>query len=111
MGLLDWMTLNHAELVNIPGFAERSSAKLLDSLQTARERPFQTWLKAIGLPPTGGARLPENWHELAGRSVEQWQAEPGIGPGRAARLRAFFQDPQVQALSQQLQAQSISGFK
>ncbi|PHN75616.1 NAD-dependent DNA ligase LigB [Pseudomonas syringae] len=111
MGLLDWMTLNHAELANIPGFAERSSAKLLNSLQTARERPFQTWLKAIGLPPTGGARLPDNWHELAERSVEQWQAEPGIGPGRATRLRAFFQDPQVQALSQQLQAQSISGFK
>ncbi|MDU8459560.1 NAD-dependent DNA ligase LigB [Pseudomonas syringae group sp. J254-4] len=109
--LLDWMTLNHAELANIPGFAERSSAKLLASLQTARERPFQTWLKAIGLPPTGSATLPDNWQELAGRSVEQWQAEPGIGPGRAATLRSFFQAPEVQALSHQLQAQGISGFK
>ncbi|KPX43239.1 NAD-dependent DNA ligase LigB, partial [Pseudomonas syringae pv. helianthi] len=110
-GLLDWMNLNHAELANIPGFAERSSAKLLTSLQSAREKPFQTWLKAIGLPPTGGAKLPDNWHELAGRSVEQWQAEPGVGPGRATKLKSFFQDPQVQALSQQLQAQGISGFK
>ncbi|MGN2434480.1 NAD-dependent DNA ligase LigB [Pseudomonas syringae] len=110
-GLLDWMTLNHAELANIPGLAERSSAKLLDSLQTARERPFHTWLKAIGLPPAGNAKLPDNWHELAERSVAQWQAEPGIGPGRAAKLRAFFHDPHVQALSQQLQAQGISGFK
>ncbi|RMO92854.1 putative protein-dependent DNA ligase LigB [Pseudomonas syringae pv. philadelphi] len=109
-GLLDWMTLNHAELANIPGFAERSSAKLLASLQTARERPFQVWLKAIGLPPTGTAKLPDNWHDLAARTVEQWQAEPGIGPGRAAKLRAFFHDPQVQAISQQLQAQGISGF-
>ena len=109
-GLLDWMTLNHAELANIPGFAERSSAKLLASLQTARERPFQAWLKAIGVPPTGNAKLPDNWDDLAARSVEQWQAEPGIGPGRAATLRAFFQDPQVHALSQQLQAQGISGF-
>ncbi|EPN37247.1 NAD-dependent DNA ligase LigB, partial [Pseudomonas syringae pv. actinidiae ICMP 19096] len=70
-GLLDWMTLNHAELANIPGLAERSSAKLLDSLQTARERPFQTWLKAIGLPPAGNAKLPDNWHDLAERSVAQ----------------------------------------
>lgn len=109
-GLLDWMTLNHAQLANIPGFAERSSAKLLASLQTARERPFQAWLKAIGLPPSGDAKLPDNWHDLAALTAEQWQAEPGIGPGRAAKLRAFFQDPQVQAISQQLQAHGISGF-
>ncbi|WP_024646682.1 NAD-dependent DNA ligase LigB [Pseudomonas syringae] len=109
-GLVDWMTLNHAELANIPGFAESSSAKLLASLQTARERPFQTWLKAIGLPPSGDAKLPDSWHELAARTAEQWQAEPGIGPGRAAKLRAFFRDPQVQAISQQLQTHGISGF-
>ncbi|EPN19864.1 NAD-dependent DNA ligase LigB, partial [Pseudomonas syringae pv. actinidiae ICMP 18804] len=59
----------------------------------------------------GNAKLPDNWHDLAERSVAQWQAEPGIGPGRAAKLRAFFHDPHVQALSQQLQAQGISGFK
>ncbi|AHG38987.1 NAD-dependent DNA ligase LigB [Pseudomonas syringae CC1557] len=109
-GLVDWMTLNHAGLANIPGFAERSSAKLLTSLQTARERPFQTWLKAIGLPPSGDAKLPDSWHELAARTAEQWQAEPGIGPGRAAKLSAFFRDPQVQAISQQLQTHGISGF-
>lgn len=109
-GLLDWMTLDHAQLVNIPGLAERSSAKLLDSLQTAHERPFQMWLKAIGLPPTGAASLTGNWDELAARSNEQWQAEPGIGPGRAATLRAFFQHPEVQILSARLRAQGIKGF-
>ncbi|QHF05418.1 NAD-dependent DNA ligase LigB [Pseudomonas asturiensis] len=109
-GLVDWMTLNQAELANISGLAERSSAKLLVSLQTAREQPFQTWLKAIGLPPAGSADLNADWETLAARSVEQWQVEPGIGPGRAAKLSAFFKDPQVQALSQQLRAQGISGF-
>ncbi|CAM3491671.1 DNA ligase B [Pseudomonas floridensis] len=109
-GLVDWMTLDQAELATIPGLAERSSAKLFASLQSARQRPFQTWLKAIGLPPAGTAQLNVGWDELAARSVEHWQAEPGIGPGRAAKLRAFFQDPQVQALSQQLRIQGISGF-
>ncbi|QGT84109.1 NAD-dependent DNA ligase LigB [Pseudomonas coronafaciens] len=109
-GLLDWMTLNHTELANIPGLAERSSAKLLDSLQTARAKPFLGWLKAIGMPPTGDAKLPDNWHDLTTRSVEQWQAEPGVGAGRSAKLRAFFQDPHVKAMSQQLQAHGISGF-
>ncbi|WP_249583287.1 NAD-dependent DNA ligase LigB [Pseudomonas viridiflava] len=109
-GLVDWMTLDQAELVNIPGLAERSSAKLFASLQTAHQKPFQTWLKAIGLPPAGGARLDDDWDQLASRSVEQWQAEPGVGPGRAAKLVAFFNDPQVQALSQQLRVSGISGF-
>ncbi|WP_122460787.1 NAD-dependent DNA ligase LigB [Pseudomonas viridiflava] len=109
-GLVDWMTLDQAELVNIPGLAERSSAKLFASLQTARQKPFQTWLKAIGMPPAGSARLDADWDQLASRSVEQWQAEPGVGPGRAAKLVAFFNDPQVQALSQQLRVSGISGF-
>ncbi|WP_439884894.1 NAD-dependent DNA ligase LigB [Pseudomonas syringae] len=109
-GLVDWMTLDQAELVNIPGLAERSSAKLFASLQTARQKPFETWLKAIGLPPAGSARLDADWDQLAARSAEQWQAEPGVGPGRAAKLVAFFNDPQVQALSQQLRVSGISGF-
>ncbi|MFJ4141786.1 NAD-dependent DNA ligase LigB [Pseudomonas sp. NPDC089734] len=109
-GLLDWMTLDRAQIANIPGFAERSSSKLFDNLQKARERPFQAWLKAIGLPPTGEAKLGDEWHELATRSIEQWQNEPGIGPGRATRLWEFFQDPHVQALSKQLREQGIAGF-
>ncbi|HEY0286914.1 MAG TPA: NAD-dependent DNA ligase LigB [Pseudomonas sp.] len=108
--LLDWMTLDSAQLGNIPGLGERSSAKLLDSFQKVRERPFIVWLKAIGLPPTGNALLSNQWSDLATRSIEQWRAEPGIGSGRAEQLLAFFQDPQVQALSAQLRAQAIDGF-
>jgi len=109
-GLLDWMTLDSAQLANIPGLGERSTAKLLDSLQDARERPFQQWLKAIGMPPTAGADLGEQWSELTARSREQWQAQPGMGAGRAAQLVAFFQAPQVQAIGEQLRAQGIAGF-
>jgi DNA ligase (NAD+) len=108
--LLDWMRLDPAQMMNIPGLGERSSAKLLKSFQTAREQSFETWLKAIGLPPAAGADLGDSWDTLAIRSVDQWQSEPGIGPGRASQLYAFFQDPQVQALSAQLREQGINGF-
>ncbi|MFD2884985.1 NAD-dependent DNA ligase LigB [Pseudomonas lini] len=88
--LLDWMALNGQELANIDGFGERSSARLLNSFNSARQRPFARWLKALGLPPTGQARLADSWQALAQRNTEQWQAEAGIGPGRAAQLSAFF---------------------
>jgi DNA ligase (NAD+) len=104
------MTLDAVQLANIAGLAERSSAKLLGSFQQARQQPFHRWLKALGLPPTADVDLGSQWSELAAKSVEQWISEPGIGPGRAAQLNAFFQNPQVQALSEQLRVQGIEGF-
>ncbi|UZE00656.1 NAD-dependent DNA ligase LigB [Pseudomonas mediterranea] len=109
-GLLDWMTLDAAELANMTGFGERSSARLLVSFHGARRRPFGQWLKALGLPPAGAARLDGPWAVLAERTTEQWQAEVGIGPGRAAQLSAFFRDPHVLALSEVLRAAGVEGF-
>ena len=108
--LLDWLTLDAQELANIDGFGERSAARLVDSFNSARQRPFVRWLKALGLPPTGQANLADSWQELAQRDTEQWQAEAGIGPGRAAQLSAFFRDPQVLALSETLRGVGIDGF-
>jgi DNA ligase (NAD+) len=109
-GLLDWLTLDAAELANMAGFGERNSARLLASFHSARQRPFRQWLKALGLPPTANARLDGPWQALAERSTEQWQAEAGIGPGRAAQLSAFFRDPQVLALSEILRTAGVDGF-
>jgi DNA ligase (NAD+) len=109
-GLLDWLTLDAQELANIDGFGERSTTRLLNSFNSARERPFVRWLKALGLPPTGQAQLADSWQELALRDTEQWQAKAGIGPGRAAQLSAFFRDPHVLALSDTLRAAGIDGF-
>jgi DNA ligase (NAD+) len=108
--LLDWLTLDAQELANIDGFGERSAARLVDSFNSARQRPFIRWLKALGLPPTGQANLADSWQELARRDTGQWQAEAGIGPGRAAQLSAFFRDPQVLALSETLRRVGIDGF-
>ena len=108
--LLDWLTLDEPELANIAGFGERSSARLINSFHSARQRPFTQWLKALGLPPTGQAQLADSWQALAQRDTEQWQAEAGIGPGRAAQLSAFFRDPQVLDLSDTLHAAGIDGF-
>jgi DNA ligase (NAD+) len=104
------MTLDARELANIDGFGERSAMRLAASFSSARQRPFARWLNALGLPPTGQAKLADSWQALAQRNTEQWQAEAGIGPGRAAQLNAFFRDPQVLALSETLRDIGIDGF-
>ncbi|MDR6914211.1 DNA ligase (NAD+) [Pseudomonas sp. 3296] len=108
--LLDWLTFDAQELATINGFGERSSARLLNSFNSARQRPFSRWLKALGLPPMGQAQLADSWQAMANRNTEQWQAQAGIGPGRAAQLSAFFRDPQVLALSETLRVAGIDGF-
>lgn len=108
--LLDWMTLDSAQLANIAGFGERSSERLLASWRSARQQPFERWVKAIGLPPTGDAPLGQSWQALAARDEQAWQTHSGIGARRAAQLSAFFRDPNVQALSEALRAAGIAGF-
>lgn len=109
-GLLDWLTLDEAELANIDGFGERSSARLLDSLRSARQRPFAQWLRALGVPPMARNNLQGGWQTLAAKDTQAWLAEDGIGPGRAAQLSAFFRDPHVLALSETLRVAGVDGF-
>ncbi|PUA44891.1 NAD-dependent DNA ligase LigB [Pseudomonas protegens] len=109
-GLLDWLTLDQAELATIAGFGARSSLRLIESLQQARQRPFARWLKALGLPPSGSAELNGPWQVLASRNSLDWQNETGVGPERAAQLVAFFREPQVQALQATLNQAGINGF-
>ena len=109
-GFLDWLTLDAAELANIDGFGDRSRARLLDSIRSARQRPFAQWLKALGVPPVARNNLEGGWQTLVARDTQAWQAIDGIGPGRAAQLSAFFHDPQVQALAETLRVAGIDGF-
>lgn len=109
-GLLDWLTLDAAELANIDGFGARGRARLLDSLHSARQRPFAQWLKALGIPPAARTNLQGGWQTLVAKDTQAWLATDGIGPGRAAQLSAFFRDPQVQALAETLRVARIDGF-
>lgn len=109
-GLLDWLALQEGELAARPGFGQRSAAKLYSSLASARHRPFEQWLRALGLPPSGSAPLQGNWDVLAARQAADWDAYNGVGPTRAAQLVAFFDHPEVQRLREQLQLAGIAGF-
>jgi DNA ligase (NAD+) len=108
--LLDWLDLRAEQLVALPGFGEKRAERLLASFAEARRQPFGRWLSALGMPPSGAAKLGGDWSQLAARSQADWQREPGVGPGRARQLVAFFSDAEVQALRQRLQAAGVAGF-
>jgi len=83
---------------------------VLDSIQSARQRPFLQWLCALGIPPAARNNLEGNWQTLVAKDTQAWLASDGIGPGRAAQLSAFFRDPQVQAMAETLRAAGVDGF-
>lgn len=80
------------------------------ALQRARQQPFATWARAIGVPAPKALALGDSWATLAARDAAQWQTEPGIGAYRAAQLVAFFAHPPVQALAARLREHTIQGF-
>jgi len=71
-GFLDWLTLDAAELANIDGFGDRSRARVLESLHSARQRPFAQWLKALGVPPAARNNLEGDWQTLVARDTQAW---------------------------------------
>ncbi|MDR0279154.1 MAG: NAD-dependent DNA ligase LigB [Paucimonas sp.] len=105
-----WVGLQADDLLGIDGFAERSSQKLHDAFLDARTQPFSRWARGLGIPAPTRLPLGDSWASLAGRSVERWQEEPGVGPLRARQLVAFFEHPQVRSLAARLGEQAIEGF-
>lgn len=107
--LLDWMSLQEADLHALPGFGPARIANLRDNAQRARQRPFRRWLRALGAPPAAvpGAR---DWQTLAQRGPGDWQREAGVGAAQARRLVDFFAHPQVQALAARLAQEGVDGF-
>ena len=108
-GLLDWMGLKPAQLAAVDGIGAERAATLSHAFATARAADFGRWLAALAPPPMGDASAPD-WPTLAARSEMEWQREGGIGATRAKRLRAYFANPEVQALAARLHAAGVAGF-
>lgn len=108
--LLAWLELDAAALRQLPGIGAARAQALAGSFAQARSRSLPQWLRALGLPAKVSLAATTDWNTLAARSTAQWQAEPGIGPGRARQLQAFFSADELQPLRERLHGAGISGF-
>jgi DNA ligase (NAD+) len=107
--LLDWMELTPAQLAVVPGFGPTRASALVQTFADAHRRPFTRWLRALGMPTSAGAALPD-WVTLSRRGASDWQSLDGIGPGRADRLVEFFAHPDVRAQAARLHQAGVQGF-
>ncbi|MEQ5803432.1 NAD-dependent DNA ligase LigB [Halomonas sp. H10-9-1] len=109
-GLLEWLALDERALRRAHGIGERRARTLAATFAAARAAPFADWLQALGAPPGVQAGLPADWATLSGHARRDWAALPGVGPGRAEALAAFFADPEIRRLAEQLAALGVAGF-
>jgi DNA ligase (NAD+) len=93
----------------VPGIGSARAAHLAQAFARSRGNGFARWLAALGMPPAGRASLPD-WPALSQRDAAAWEGEPGIGPGRAAQLQAFFHHPETQRLARRLHEAGAAGF-
>lgn len=107
--LLAWLSLEPDQLRQAHGIGEARSDSLYRQFQAAKAAPYDAWLKGLGLPPAGAASLPD-WQVASTYPPGDWEALPGIGPGRAQALEAFFSHTQMQAMAEQLRALNVAGF-
>ncbi|MBS9405057.1 NAD-dependent DNA ligase LigB [Halomonas sp. TRM85114] len=109
-GLLDWLTLDTAQLETVHGIGEVRAGQLRDVFALARRRAFGDWLAALGPPPGLEHANTRRWEPLTRRDAAAWRALPGVGPQRAEDLVAFFHHPQVRTLVERLREADIAGF-
>lgn len=98
-----------AELLELPGWKDRSVDKLIDGIATGSQRPLERLLVALNIRhvgPTVAKELARHLRTLDGIAAtpaEQIAAIAGIGPTIAAAVRAWFDTPRNAELVGELQ--------
>jgi DNA ligase (NAD+) len=96
------------ELLQLPGWKERSVDKLLDGIRAGSQRPLERLLVALNIRhvgPTVAKELARHLRTLEGIAAappEQMAAIDGIGPTIAAAVRAWFDTPRNAELAREL---------
>jgi DNA ligase (NAD+) len=102
--LPDLFDLREEQLLGLPGFAEKSSQKLVAALARAAHVELARFLYGLGVPEVGWsvardlARNFGGFAALRGAGEAELQLVRGVGPRMSEQIVAFFHDPQNAAL-------------
>jgi DNA ligase (NAD+) len=102
--LPDLFDLREEQLLGLPGFAEKSSQKLVAALASAAHVELARFLYGLGVPEVGWsvardlARNFGSFAALRAAGEAELQQVRGVGPRMSEQIVAFFHDPQSAAL-------------
>jgi DNA ligase (NAD+) len=97
--LPDLFTLRAEQLQGLPGFAEKSSTKLIEALARAAHVEMARFLYGLGIPEVGAtvardlARHFGSFAALRAAGEAELQEVRGVGPRMSEQIVAFFADP------------------
>jgi DNA ligase (NAD+) len=109
----DIFTLTAQDLAQLPGFAERSIANLLDSIEKGKDRPIWRLLTALNIRHVGThvaqvlARAFGSIDALIEASVEDIDAVEEIGPEIARSVHGWFHEKRDRALLEKLREAGV----
>ena len=106
-GVVDWLPLTSADLAAVPGLGGARADALANSFAQARRRPFEVWLRALGLPAVGAACT---WADVTGRDAAVWRADGVTSAAQAQRWLSAAHDDEMRAVAEQLQRALVPGF-
>ena len=104
----DLYALDAKQLLQLPGFAEKSAQNLLDAIAASKQRPMWRLLVGLNIRRVGAhvaqllAQRFLSLDALAAASLENLQAVEGVGPEIASAVHDWFRDPENGALLKNL---------
>ncbi len=96
--LADVFYLKKEQLLQLPGFAEKSAQNLLDAIERAKNSPLARFIYALGIPNVGEytagvlAEKFKSWDKLAKATYDQLISIKGIGGETAKSIVSFFKE-------------------
>ena len=109
--IFSWLALTPEQLQSALGVSK--GEKLWHQFNLSRQRPFTRWLIAMGIPLTQvtlNASHESSWRQLQACDESHWRQLPSTGERRARQVIQWRDNRQVNALSNWLAAQRVTGF-
>ncbi|MGQ9848519.1 MAG: NAD-dependent DNA ligase LigA [Aggregatilineaceae bacterium] len=109
----DLFTLTVDDLLQLEGFADKKARNLLNSIQTARQRPLARLIAALGIRGVGStvaellAQHFRSIDHLAAASSEELQSLEGLGPHTAKAIVEWFANPRNRTLIEKLRRAGV----
>ena len=97
--LADLFALDPHDLIDLPGFAEKSATKLVEAIQGRRTTELRRFLLGLGIPEVGAAVARDlalhfrGFEAIRGATREELEAIDGIGPKMSEAIRTFLDQP------------------